>query len=126
MRHSAKAQLAKETKPKQNPAENERKQISRRCKSGSYDTIEETRTVSQSVSYFTVPPRAHPSTGSQSGSAAPGLGRPQKAHQDAGGLKGQQAGAEPARGSVCVDPLRRLKYLCIYRTYTPPTLRDMR
>ena len=25
--------------------------------------------VSQSVSYFTVPPRAHPSTGSQSGSA---------------------------------------------------------
>ena len=27
--------------------------------------------VSQSVSYFTVPPRAHPSTGSQSGSAAP-------------------------------------------------------
>ena len=30
--------------------------------------------VSQSVSYFTVPPRAHPSTGgSQSGSAAPGL-----------------------------------------------------
>ena len=30
------------------------------------------RTVSQSVS-FTVPPRAHPSTGSQSGSASPGL-----------------------------------------------------
>ena len=30
-------------------------------------------TVSQSVSYFTVPPRAHPSTGSQSGSATPGL-----------------------------------------------------
>ena len=29
--------------------------------------------VSQSVSYFTVPPRAHPSTGSQSGSAAPVL-----------------------------------------------------
>ena len=29
--------------------------------------------VSQSVSYFTVPPRAQPSTGSQSGSAAPGL-----------------------------------------------------
>ena len=29
--------------------------------------------VSQSVSYFTVPPRAHPSTGSQSGSATPGL-----------------------------------------------------
>ena len=28
--------------------------------------------VSQSVGYFTVPPRAHPSTGSQSGSAAPG------------------------------------------------------
>ena len=28
---------------------------------------------SQSVSYFTVPPRAHPSTGSQSGSATPGL-----------------------------------------------------
>ena len=28
--------------------------------------------VSQSVSYFTVPPRAHPSTGSQSGSATPG------------------------------------------------------
>ena len=27
----------------------------------------------QSVSYFTVPPRAHPSTGSQSGSATPGL-----------------------------------------------------
>ena len=27
---------------------------------------------SQSVSYFTVPPRAHPSTGSQSGSATPG------------------------------------------------------
>ena len=25
-----------------------------------------------SVSYFTVPPRAHPSTGSQSGSATPG------------------------------------------------------
>ena len=31
------------------------------------------REVSQSVSYFTVPPRVHPSTGSQSGSAAPGL-----------------------------------------------------
>ena len=30
-------------------------------------------TASQSVSYFTVPPRAHPSTSSQSGSAAPGL-----------------------------------------------------
>ena len=30
-------------------------------------------TDSQSVSYFTVPPRAHPSTGSQSGSAAPVL-----------------------------------------------------
>ena len=29
--------------------------------------------VSQSVSYFTVPPRAHTSTGSQSGSATPGL-----------------------------------------------------
>ena len=29
--------------------------------------------VSQSVRYFTVPPRAHPSAGSQSGSAAPGL-----------------------------------------------------
>ena len=29
--------------------------------------------VSQSVSYFTVPPRAHPSTGSQSGSATPSL-----------------------------------------------------
>ena len=29
--------------------------------------------VSQTVSYFTVPPRAHPSTGSQSGSATPGL-----------------------------------------------------
>ena len=29
--------------------------------------------VSQSVSNFTVPPRAHPSTGSQSGSATPGL-----------------------------------------------------
>ena len=29
--------------------------------------------VSQSVGYFTVPPRAHPSTGSQSGSATPGL-----------------------------------------------------
>ena len=29
--------------------------------------------LSQSVSYFTVPPRAHPSTGSQSGSATPGL-----------------------------------------------------
>ena len=29
--------------------------------------------VSQSVSFFTVPPRAHPSTGSQSGSATPGL-----------------------------------------------------
>ena len=28
---------------------------------------------SQPVSYFTVPPRAHPSTGSQSGSATPGL-----------------------------------------------------
>ena len=28
--------------------------------------------VSQSVSHFTVPPRAHPSTGSQSGSATPG------------------------------------------------------
>ena len=28
---------------------------------------------SRSVSYFTVPPRAHPSTGSQSGSATPGL-----------------------------------------------------
>ena len=28
---------------------------------------------SQSVSYFTVPPRAHPSTGSQSGSASPDL-----------------------------------------------------
>ena len=28
--------------------------------------------VSQSVSFFTVPPRAHPSTGSQSGSATPG------------------------------------------------------
>ena len=28
--------------------------------------------VSQSVSYFTVPPRAHPSTGSQSSSATPG------------------------------------------------------
>jgi hypothetical protein len=28
---------------------------------------------SQSVSFFTVPPRAHPSTGSQSGSATPGL-----------------------------------------------------
>ena len=28
---------------------------------------------SQSVSDFTVPPRAHPSTGSQSGSATPGL-----------------------------------------------------
>ena len=27
----------------------------------------------KSVSYFTVPPRAHPSTGSQSGSATPGL-----------------------------------------------------
>ena len=32
-----------------------------------------TFTFSQSVSYFTVPPRAHPSTGSQSGSATPGL-----------------------------------------------------
>ena len=30
-------------------------------------------TVSQSVSFFTVPHRAHPSTGSQSGSATPGL-----------------------------------------------------
>ena len=29
--------------------------------------------VSQSVSYFTVPPRSHPSTGSQSGSTAPVL-----------------------------------------------------
>ena len=29
--------------------------------------------VSQSVSYFTVPPRAHPSTGSQSGSATPSI-----------------------------------------------------
>ena len=29
--------------------------------------------VSQSVSFFTVPPRARPSTGSQSGSATPGL-----------------------------------------------------
>ena len=28
--------------------------------------------LSQSVSYFTDPPRAHPSTGSQSGSATPG------------------------------------------------------
>ena len=35
-------------------------------------TVSGTR-VSQSVSYFTVPPRAHPSTGSQSGSATPGL-----------------------------------------------------
>ena len=32
-----------------------------------------TLVLSQSVSYFTVPPRAHPSTGSQSGSATPGL-----------------------------------------------------
>ena len=32
-----------------------------------------TKQHSQSVSYFTVPPRAHPSTGSQSGSATPGL-----------------------------------------------------
>ena len=31
------------------------------------------QSVSQSVIFFTVPPRAHPSTGSQSGSAAPGL-----------------------------------------------------
>ena len=30
------------------------------------------KSVSQSGSYFTVPPRAHPSTGSQSGSATPG------------------------------------------------------
>ena len=33
----------------------------------------QTQSVSQSVSYFTIPPRAHPSTGSQSGSAAPDL-----------------------------------------------------
>ena len=32
------------------------------------DFIVVTRGASQSVSYFTVPPRAHPSTGSQSGS----------------------------------------------------------
>ena len=31
--------------------------------------IKEAHKISQSVSYFTVPPRAHPSTGSQSGSA---------------------------------------------------------
>ena len=31
------------------------------------------QSASQSVSYFTVPPHAHPSTGSQSGSATPGL-----------------------------------------------------
>ena len=35
--------------------------------------VDTLRHVSQSVSYFTVPPRAHPSTGSQSGSATPGL-----------------------------------------------------
>ena len=33
------------------------------------------KSVSQSVSYFTVPPRAHPSAGSPSGSAAPGGSR---------------------------------------------------
>ena len=41
--------------------------------------------VSQSVSYFTVPPRAHPSTGSQSGSAAPQA-------RDWGGDWGRDAG----------------------------------
>ena len=39
------------------------------------------KSVSQSVSYFTVPPRAHPSAGSPSGSAAPGgLGIPNTTH----------------------------------------------
>ena len=37
------------------------------------DTQRNSFRLSQSVSYFTVPPRAHPSTGSQSGSATPGL-----------------------------------------------------
>ena len=36
-------------------------------------TLSWDESVSQSVSYFTVPPRAHPSTGSQSGSTAPVL-----------------------------------------------------
>ena len=35
--------------------------------------LSEWASAGQSVSYFTVPPRAHPSTGSQSGSATPGL-----------------------------------------------------
>ena len=35
--------------------------------------LETGRTQSVSSSYFTVPPRAHPSTGSQSGSATLGL-----------------------------------------------------
>jgi hypothetical protein len=34
-------------------------------------TLTQVRPVSQSVSFFTAPPRAHPSTGSQSGSATP-------------------------------------------------------
>jgi hypothetical protein len=37
--------------------------------------------VSQSVSYFTVPPRAHPSTGSQSGSATPVLTQDPETHR---------------------------------------------
>ena len=40
---------------------------------GAHRVQNERQSVSQSVSYFTVPPRAHPSTGSQSGSATPGL-----------------------------------------------------
>jgi hypothetical protein len=44
-----------------------------RTLSGPPSTHVASRSVSQSVSYFTVPPRAHPSTGSQSGSATPGL-----------------------------------------------------
>ena len=58
--------------------------------------------VSQSVSYFTVPPRAHPSTGSQSGSADP----------KASGAKGLQTprATKPRMHAGVSDPRRTPNY----------------
>ena len=46
--------------------------LTRLVQSTHLSIVSQLLSVSQSVSYFTVPPRAHPSTGSQSGSATPG------------------------------------------------------
>ena len=76
---------------------------------------------SQSVSYFTVPPRAHPSTGSQSGSATPG--RTQVPSTRSRGLLNcrKKHGRPSARHSHLAARTHQNRFILMFATYTAHT-----